>query len=279
MNSIHSLERIEEEFKDLNRNPIPDLGITVGLVEENNLYIWNVSILGPKDTPYIGGLFMFYLIIPKNYPEKGPEIHFYTPIYHPNVNNRESDKEALGNFNYSDIGSWKPSYTIKKLLIDLVTIFYWPNLEKPHSLEIANEYKNNRELFEKKAAYFTKKYQFRFRINSKVWDFSCNENDLAKINPKKQLSLNYDYNGEELIDLIIYINGVSKSDQKIQCKLKEKIKYAIEKFQVKYSIEIKLNKDTLFISNEQQINLDATLGENRFRKQGNIFIISKGHFV
>ena len=279
MNSIHSLERIEEEFKDLNRNPIPDLGITVGLVEENNLYIWNVSILGPKDTPYIGGLFMFYLIIPKNYPEKGPEIHFYTPIYHPNVNNRESDKEALGNFNYSDIGSWKPSYTIKKLLIDLVTIFYWPNLEKPHSLEIANEYKNNRELFEKKAAYFTKKYQFQFRITSKVWDFSCNENNLVKINPKRQLNLNYDYNGDELIDLIIYINGVSKSDQKIQCKLKEKIKYAIEKFQVNYSIEIKLNKDTLFISNDQQINLDATIGENRLTNQGKIIIISKGHFV
>ena len=279
MNSIHSLERIKEEYKDLNLRPIPDLGITVGLVEENNLYIWNVSILGPKDTPYIGGLFMFYLIIPKNYPEKVPEIHFYSPIYHPNVNNRESDKEALGNFNYSDIDSWKPSYTIKKLLIELFTIFYWPNLEKPHSLEIANEYKNNRELFEKKAAYFTKKYQFQFRIIAKVWDFSCNENDLVKINPKKQLSLNYDYNGDELIDLIIYINGVSKSDQKIQCKLKEKIKYAIEKFQVKYSIEIKLNKDTLFISNDQQINLDTTIGENRLKKQGNIFIISKGHFI
>ena len=279
MNSINSLERIKEEYKDLNRHPIPDLGITVGLVEEDNPYIWDVTLVGPKDTPYIGGLFMFYLIFPKNYPEKAPEIHFHTPIYHPNVNIRESDNEALGNFNYSDINSWKSSDSIKKLLIDLSTIFYWPNLEKPHSLEIANEYINNRELFEKKVAYFTKKYQFKLKV--KVWDFSCNENDLnsVKVNPKKPLKLDNNYNGDELIDLIIYVNGISKSDQEIQCKLKEKTRYVIEKFKVKYSIDIKLNEDTLFISNDHQINLDATIGQNRLRKKGNIIIISKGNFV
>ena len=162
-------------------------------------------------------------------------------------------------------------------MIDLSTIFYWPNLEKPHSLEIANEYINNRELFEKKVAYFTKKYQFKFRV--KVWDFSCNENDLnsVKVNPKKQLKLDNNYNGDELIDLIIYVNGISKSDQKIQCKLKEKTKYVIEKFKVKYSIDIKLNEDTLFISNGHQINIDATIGQNRLK--GNIIIISRSNFI
>ena len=100
-----------------------------------------------------------------------------------------------------------------------------------------------------------------------------------KVNPKKQLKLDNDYNGDELIDLIIYVNGISKSDQEIQCKLKEKTRYVIERFKVKYSIDIKLNEDTLFISNDQQINLDATIGENRLKKQGIIIIISKGHFV
>ena len=279
MNSKNSLERIKEEYKDLNRHPLPDLGITVGLVKEDNPYIWDVTLVGPKDTPYIGGLFMFYLIFPKNYPEKAPEIHFHTPIYHPNVNIHESDNEALGNFNYSDINSWKSSDSIKKLLIDLSTIFYWPNLKKPHSLEIANEYINNRELFEKKVAYFTKKYQFKLKV--KVWDFSCNENELnsVKVNPKKQLKLDNNYNGDELIDLIIYVNGISKSDQEIQCKLKEKTKYVIEKFKGKYSIDIKLNEDTLYISIGHKINLDATIGQNRLRKKWNIIIISRGNLV
>ena len=117
-------------------------------------------------------MFYFYLIFPKNYPKIAPKIRFKTPIYHPNVNIIKSDKEALGNFNYSDINPWKPSDCAKKLLMDLYTIFYWPNLEKPHSLEIANEYISNRDLFEKKVKYFTKKYQFQFRNNFKVWDFS-----------------------------------------------------------------------------------------------------------
>ena len=281
MNSKHSLEKIKEEFVDLNRHPIPDLGITVGLVEENNPYIWNLTIYGPKDTPYSGGLFYFYLIFPKNYPEKAPEILFYKPIYHPNVNIHGSDNEALGNFNYSDINSWKPTDCAKKLLIDIYTIFYWPNLEKPHSLEIANEYLNKRELFEKKAAYFVKKYANPLtgiynRRPLKFWDFSCDENYLnsMKINQKKQL--NYDYNGDELINLIIYVNGVSKNEQMIQCKSKEKTRYVIERFKVKYSIDIKLNKDTLFIINNHQIKLDSTIGENRLYTNTIITIIPKG---
>ena len=136
MNSKHSLERIKEEYKDVKCNLMINTGTTVGLPEENNYYIWSMTIMGPGDTPYKKGVFMFYLIFPKNYPKKSPEIQFITPIYHPNVNIHGSDNEALGNFNYSDINSWNPTYSIKKLLIDLYTIFYWPNLEKPHSLKL-----------------------------------------------------------------------------------------------------------------------------------------------
>ena len=96
-----------------------------------------------------------------------------------------------------------------------------------------------------------------------------------KINQKKQL--NYDYNGDELINLIIYVNGLSKNEQMIQCKSKEKTRYVIERFKVKYSIDIKLNEDTLFISNGHQINIDATIGQNRLK--GNIIIISRSKFI
>ena len=299
MNSKYSLERIKrikKEFKDLNQYPITDLGITVGLVEEDNLFKWRLTILGPKDTPYCRGFFYFYLIFPKNYPEKTPKIQFKTPIYHPNVNITKSDNEALGNFNYSDINPWNPSDCVKKLLIDLYTIFYWPNLEKPHSLKIANEYINNRDLFENKARYFTKKYanpiaSAKFPI--KDWDFSLSENSFGseKTNPREKLyydfspkiyprePLDEDNYKDELINLIIYVNGISKSAQVIQCKLKEKTRYVIERFKVKYSIDIKLNKDTLFISNGHQINLDATIGKNYLMNGSTIFIISRGKFT
>ena len=124
MNSNHSLERIKKEYKEFNFQLMVNFGIVAGLLEENNYYIWSMTILGPKDTPYCKGVFFSYLIFPKNYPEKAPEIQFITPIYHPNVNIHGSDNEALGNFNYSDINSWKPSYSIEKLLTDLYILFF-----------------------------------------------------------------------------------------------------------------------------------------------------------
>ena len=96
-------------------------------------------------------------------------------------------------------------------------------------------------------------------------------------NPKEQL--NYNYNGDKLINLYIYLNEIY-AFKIIQCKLKEKARYVIGKFKVKYSIEIKLNKDTLFISNGRQINLDSTIGENGLVNNGrSIIIISRGHFT
>ena len=64
------------------------------------------------------GLFYLEIIFPKDYPNSPPEIHFKTPIYHPNVNNHKSEKEALGNVRFSDITSWNPSISMKKVLID-----------------------------------------------------------------------------------------------------------------------------------------------------------------
>ena len=65
----------------------------------------------------------------------------------------------------------------------------------------------------------------------------------------------------------------------VQCKSKENTRIVIERFKVKYSIEIELNKDILFISNSHKINLDDTIGENGLNKSQSIIIIPKGKFA
>ena len=65
---MSSLDRVIEEFKDINRNPIPNCGITVSLQNENDYRLWKVSILGPKDTSYKGGLFFIGIKFPEEYP-------------------------------------------------------------------------------------------------------------------------------------------------------------------------------------------------------------------
>ena len=44
---------------NLNRNPITNCGITVGLVNEDSYKDWKVTMQGPKDTVYKGGIFFF----------------------------------------------------------------------------------------------------------------------------------------------------------------------------------------------------------------------------
>ena len=37
---INAMKRIREEFKDLNNNPISNIGVTVGLPDEDNILEW-----------------------------------------------------------------------------------------------------------------------------------------------------------------------------------------------------------------------------------------------
>ena len=57
MEKNNALRIITQEFKSLSRSPLVNFGITVGLFNEDNLFEWKCTILGPKDTPYKGGLF------------------------------------------------------------------------------------------------------------------------------------------------------------------------------------------------------------------------------
>ena len=78
---MSSLERIKKEFKDINRNPITNYNITVDLGKEGDYTKWRITLLGPKDSSYKGGLFNLIAYFPDDYPTKPPEVCFLTPIY------------------------------------------------------------------------------------------------------------------------------------------------------------------------------------------------------
>ena len=263
MNSFPSSKRIKEEFVKFSKCPLHNLGITVGLFEKDNIYRWKVTFLGPSDTSYNKGLFFVEVIIPKLYPEEAPKIIFKTPIYHPNVNmEKSSNNLELGQVAFKAINEWKNSYNIKDALTRLYTIFYYPNLDLVYSLEIAKEYKENLDLFEKKAKYFTKKYAAPTNTGIKeykYWDFSCNENDLnsMKIKQNEDIINKVDYDGNQIITLILEINGFIET--KIKCKLNELIKDVIKKVLNQNGIYEKNN--ILVICGGKKIKLDVPIGE------------------
>ncbi len=173
-------ERISKEFKDINRNPIANCGVTVGLFDENNIRNWRVSLLGPKDTSYKGGLFYLSINFPNDYPTKAPEVCFITPIYHVNVNPKAptfAGAESLGHVCISTLNWWKPEYTMREVLTNIFALFYLGNPESPYGLDRADEFRNNRALYEEKIKTFTKKYAnpmigFKMYDQNKNWDFS-----------------------------------------------------------------------------------------------------------
>ena len=179
---MSGLDKITKEYKDINRNPIANCGVTVGLFDESNFRKWRVSLVGPRDSPYKGGLFYLSIDFPNEYPLKSPEVCFITPIYHVNVNPKApkfQGAEPLGHVCISTLNWWKPEYTMREVLTNIFALFYLGNPDSPYGLDRANEYRNNRAVYEEKIKKFTRKYAnpmkgFKLYPQDLDWDFSLN---------------------------------------------------------------------------------------------------------
>ena len=179
--SINAMKIISQEYKQLNRSPFVNLGITVGLFNEDDMFKWKCTILGPKDTIYKGGLFYIKIIFPNDYPNSKPEMLFLTPIYHLNVKYWANGVQPLGHICVNTLNDWKPGDSVRKILPELFALMHKNNPDDPYddtNHSRRNEFKNNLQLFEKKAKYFTKKYASPHASEKEYpngWDFTYNE--------------------------------------------------------------------------------------------------------
>ena len=171
------LNRIKNEFNDLSQNPIAAIGVCVGLPDPNNPYEWRCTMIGPNDTSFAGGLFYLKIKFPMDYPQKGPEVLFVTPIYHLNVNHINQDKCPLGHICLSTLNFWKEDFTMREVLTNIFALFYLANPDSPFGVDRQKEMVKNQNLYEKKVRYFTQKYaapNLGYR-EYPAWDFSYSE--------------------------------------------------------------------------------------------------------
>ena len=125
---MEPLKRLQQEYNDLQSNPLSYLGISVELPEKDNYFKWRVTLVAPKDSYYSEGIFNAEITFPEEYPNKAPEIKFLTPIYHLNVNPTKDQNEGvelLGHVSYSVINWWKPTTGVREILTTLFAVFYW----------------------------------------------------------------------------------------------------------------------------------------------------------
>ena len=160
-----TITRLQKEYMLCeNDSELKQIGCTFGLVNPNNLFQWKVSMIGPRGTPYEGGVFTINILFPPNYPQKGAEFRFVNKIYHLNVDFK--NKESLGHICLSSINEWhttgkvssKKCYGVKQALFDIFCLFYNQGIDSPYDDEIAAEYRDRRNEFDAKAREWTQKY-------------------------------------------------------------------------------------------------------------------------
>ncbi|KAF9572570.1 Ubiquitin-conjugating enzyme E2 T [Mortierella alpina] len=114
------------------------------------------EISGPEDTPYATGTFKIDILIPDRYPFEPPRCQFQTRVYHPNID--EQGRICLDILKSPPKGSWGPAISISTMLISLRLLLATPNPDDPLLVEVANEFKENREIFSLKAKEYTERY-------------------------------------------------------------------------------------------------------------------------
>ena len=113
-----ALKRIQKELHDLSADP--PASCSAGPVGDD-MFNWQATIMGPDESPYVGGVFFLNIHFPTDYPFKPPKINFTTRLYHPNVNSNGSICLDI----LKD--QWSPALTISKVLLSICSLLTDPN--------------------------------------------------------------------------------------------------------------------------------------------------------
>lgn len=147
-----AVKRIQKELRDMQINEEIVTGISAGPIEMSDIYHWEATIIGPKDTPYENGIFKLDIQIPKDYPFKPPKVLFKTRIYHCNIS--KSGTICLDILN----DQWTPALNIKNMLLSVSSLLNEPNPKDPLVPEIANLLSLDKLTHDEKARNYTLKY-------------------------------------------------------------------------------------------------------------------------
>ena len=149
---LAAMKYLKEEYTNFQRDPIVALGCSVGLINPDDPFHWKISLMGPQDTPYAGGMFFLTADFPDDYPNGKPEVKFINKIYHLNVS------PSNGHVCVSTLNDWKPRTPFSDIIASIFALFYNQNPYSAYNNAQAEEFKNNRAEFDRKAREWTQQY-------------------------------------------------------------------------------------------------------------------------
>lgn len=125
-------------------------GFSAGLADDDDLFKWDVMVMGPPDTFYEGGYFKATLNFPKEYPNRPPAMKFTSEIWHPNVEKNGSvcisilHEPGEDRYGYErPCERWLPVHTVETILISVISMLAEPNDESPANVEAAKQFRED----------------------------------------------------------------------------------------------------------------------------------------
>ncbi|VVC27149.1 Ubiquitin-conjugating enzyme E2,Ubiquitin-conjugating enzyme/RWD-like [Cinara cedri] len=130
--------RLMEERRIWRKNPI--FGFVAKPTKHQdgslNLLLWQCIIPGKKGTPWENGKYALTLTFSDDYPTTPPKCKFTPPLYHVNI--YPSGTVCLSLLDESK--DWRPSISIRQLLIGIHDLLTEPNVKDPANAEAYNDY-------------------------------------------------------------------------------------------------------------------------------------------
>ncbi|XP_077464218.1 cell division cycle 34 homolog a isoform X2 [Stigmatopora argus] len=138
------------EMKSLQDEPVEGFKIT--LVNESDMYNWEVAIFGPPNTHYEGGYFKALLKFPVDYPYSPPNFRFLTKMWHPNIYENGEVCISILHPPVDDPHSgelpserWNPTQNVRTILLSVISLLNEPNTFSPANVDASVMYRRWRE--------------------------------------------------------------------------------------------------------------------------------------
>ncbi|XP_063003337.1 ubiquitin-conjugating enzyme E2 R1 [Elgaria multicarinata webbii] len=138
------------ELKGLQEEPVE--GFRVSLVDEGDLYNWEVAIFGPPNTHYEGGYFKARLRFPVDYPYSPPAFRFLTKMWHPNIYETGDVCISILHPPVDDPQSgelpserWNPTQNVRTILLSVISLLNEPNTFSPANVDASVMYRKWKE--------------------------------------------------------------------------------------------------------------------------------------
>ncbi|KAI8074291.1 ubiquitin-conjugating enzyme and catalytic subunit of SCF ubiquitin-protein ligase complex [Gilbertella persicaria] len=141
---------LQRQFKELTRSPVP--GFVVDL-KDDNIFEWDVALIGSPKTMYEGGYFKATMSFPDDYPFNPPTFKFNNEFYHPNVYPdgrlcisilHPPGEDPISGEKAEE--RWNP--TQASVLVSIISLLADPNCSSPANVDAGVAYRKNREMFE-----------------------------------------------------------------------------------------------------------------------------------